>query len=348
MKKILIIFLSALLCFTAVSCASQNNGPKNTETQDSETSGSDNTDQGTGTSKIDIHVFTLKGPTGMGMAKLNDSADAGQTANRYLFTYDSDPTQVQAALLNQSADIAAVPVNLASALFNKTNGGIKIAAVNTLGVLYMLENGDTVHSVSDLKGKTIYATGQASTPEYILRYILTKNGINPDSDVTIIYKADHSELATLMTSGDVVLGMLPEPNVTAVLSGNPDVRIALDLTAEWNKIADEGSQLVQGVLVVRTEFAEAHPDAVAAFLDDYKASVTFTNENPDDAAALIEKYGIIPKKAVARKALPNCNITFVSDDDMVSMVNAMLSVLYQANPKSVGGQLPDETIFFRK
>lgn len=347
MKKILIAFLTVLLCLTAVSCASQSNNPNQTGSPTGEESGSLVTAGETAPS-IPVNVYTLKGPTGMGMAKLNDSADANQTANRYLFTYASDPTQVQAALLNGDADIAAIPVNMAAALYNKTNGGVKIAAVNTLGVLYMLENGDTIHSVQDLKGKTVYATGQASTPEYILRHILTQNGIDPDNDVEIIYKAEHSELATLMTSGDVVLGMLPEPNVTAVLSGNQNVRIALNLTEEWNKVAENGSQLVQGVLVVRTAFAEAHPEAVTAFLDDYRASVTFTNESPDEAAQLIEKYGIIPKAAVARKALPNCNITFVTGDSMISMVQDMLGVLYQANPKSVGGTLPDETLFFGK
>ena len=346
MKKLLIAFLTVLLCLTAVACTSQSGTSTETDPAGTE-SGSPATD-GETTPSIPVNVYTLKGPTGMGMAKLNDSANANQTANRYLFTYASDPTQVQAALLNGDADIAAIPINMASVLFNKTNGGVKIAAVNTLGVLYMLENGDTIHSVQDLKGKTVYATGQASTPEYILRHILTQNGINPDTDVEIVYKAEHSELATLMTSGDIVLGMLPEPNVTAVLSGNQNVRIALNLTEEWNKVAEEGSQLVQGVLVVRTAFAEEHPKAVADFLDDYKASVTFTNESPEEAAQLIEKYGIIPKAAVALKALPNCNITFVTGDSMISMVQDMLTVLYNANPKSVGGTLPDETLFFSK
>ena len=290
-----------------------------------------------------VRVATLMGPTGMGMAKLMDDAENGKAEGSYAFTVSSAPDQVAADVISGSVDIAAVPVNLASVLWNKTEGGVQVAAVNTLGVLYILENGDTVHSISDLAGKTLYATGQGATPEYVLNYLLTANGLDPATDLTIEYLSEHTELATKMSACEVVLGMLPEPNVTAVLSGNPDVRIALDLTEEWDKVSD--STLIQGCIIVSRAFAEEHPQAVETFLEEYRASVDFVNANPEDASVMIETAGIVPKAAVALKALPNCNICLITGEEMKTAVRQMLEVLYNANAKSVGGALPDEEFY---
>ena len=236
--------------------------------------------------KLDeVRVFTLMGPTGMGMAKLISDSKDGKTSQNYKFTIASAPDQISAEVIKGDFEIAAVPVNLASVLYNKTEGKIKLAGVNTLGVLYVLENGNTINSVTDLKGKKIYATGQGSNPEYTLRYILSKNNIDPDNDVTIEYLGEHAELAAQMTSGDVVLGMLPEPNVTSVMLNNKDVRIALNLTEEWKKVSD--TELVQGCIIVSEKFASEHPQALKSFLDEYKASVDFANSNVDEAAELI-------------------------------------------------------------
>lgn len=291
-----------------------------------------------------IRVYTLMGPTGMGMAKLISDNKESKTKQTYTFNIASAPDQISAEVIKGDFEIAAVPVNLASVLYNKTEGKIAVAGVNTLGVLYVLENGNTINSVANLKGKKIYATGQGANPEYTLRYILTKNGIDPDNDVTIEYLAEHAELATQMASGDVVLGMLPEPNVTSVLLNNKDVRIALDLTAEWRKVAD--TELVQGCIIVNKEFAEKYPQALKTFLEEYKASVDYVNNNVDDAAAMIEAAGIVPKAAVAKKALPNCNIVLVEGAEMKASVSAMLNVLFEAAPKSVGGKLPDDAFYY--
>ncbi len=291
-----------------------------------------------------VRVTTLMGPTGMGMAKLIHDAGESTASLPYSFTIASAPDQVSADVISGNFDIAAVPVNLASVLYNKTQGQIKVAGVNTLGVLYILENGDNVASVEDLKGKTLYATGQGSNPEYVLRYILEKNGIDPDNDLTVEYVAEHAELAAKMVSGDTVLGMLPEPNVTSVLLGNSDVRIALNLTEEWDKISD--TRLVQGCIIVRSAFAEEYPQALAAFLEEYAASVAFVNENIDEAAAMIEAAGIIPKAAVAKKALPNCNICLLTGEEMKTAVSDMLGVLFEAKPASIGGTMPDEAFYY--
>jgi len=300
---------------------------------------------GNSEAKLDeVRVLTLMGPTGMGMAKLISDSKDKKTSQNYNFTIATAPDQISAEVIKGDFEIAAVPVNLASVLYNKTEGKVKVAAVNTLGVLYVLENGNTINSVADLKGKTIYATGQGANPEYTLRYILSKNNIDPDNDVSIVYLSEHAELATQMTSGDVVLGMLPEPNVTSVLLNNKDVRIALNLTEEWRKVSE--SELVQGCIIVSEKFATEHPQALKSFLDEYKASVEYVNANVDEASQLIEAAGIVPKAAVAKKALPNCNIVFVTGNEMKASVSAMLNVLFEAAPKSVGGKLPDDAFYY--
>lgn len=317
MKKISLILIMALLVIGIVSCSQP-------------------------AADGEINIITLKGPTGMGMAKLMEDSSNGDTDNNYNFTLASAPDEVTAEVIKGAVDIAAVPINLAGVLYQKTEGAIQIAAINTLGVLYVLENGNEINSINDLEGKTIYATGQAATPEYILKYILEKNNINAE----IIFKTEHSELATLMVAGEVVLGMLPEPNVTTVMNQNLDVRIALNLTEEWEKISGDDSVLAQGCIIVNKEFAKNNKKALDKFLAEYKSSVDFTNSNLDDASQLIEKYEIVPSAALAKKALPNCNITYIDKDNMKTYVNNIYQVLFDANPASIGGTIPDDGFFY--
>lgn len=346
-------FLSLILAivmifsvFTLASCANNADG-KNDDT-------TANTQETTNTPETEkpeiieekpekIRVITLAGPTGIGMAKLIEDNTNETAKYTYDFTISSAPDQVSPEVIKGNYDIACVPVNLASVLYNKTEGKLQVVGINTLGVLYMLENGNTVNSVADLKGKTIYATGKGSNPEYVLRYILEKNGINPDSDVTIEYLAEHAELATKLKTNDVAIGMLPEPQVTAATTGS-EVRIALDLTKEWDKISE--NKLVQGCIIVNNEFAEKYPTALNEFLEEYKASVDYVNNNVEDASALVEKAGIIPKAAIAKKAIPNCNICLITGEEMKTAVKAMLEVLFTANNTSVGGKLPDDKFYY--
>lgn len=302
--------------------------------------------------KTTVNVATLMGPTGIGMTKLMDDDEKGSSANDYNFTVATSPDQIVAAISNATdpIDIAACPINLASTLYKKTNGAVQIAAINTLGVLYILENGNTINSISDLKGKTLYATGQGSTPEYILNYILEANGLTPGEDVTINYVAEHAELATMIATGKVDLAMLPEPNVTSARVQNSDLRIALDVTEEWGKATalngDGESELVQGCIIVRKEFAENNPEALEAFLEEYKASVDYVNANVDEASTLCETYGIIPKAAVAKMAIPNCNITFVKGAEMKELAQSNLQILFDANPSSIGGAMPADDFYY--
>ncbi|MCQ2471751.1 MAG: ABC transporter substrate-binding protein [Clostridia bacterium] len=330
MKKVLSIFLLIAIVLSFAACGKKQT---NNETQVDST-------------PVTTRVATLKGPTGMGMAKLMADDKAAET-HKYEFTLSAAPEDVKAGILSGNFDIAAIPTNLAAVLYNKAGADISVLAVNTLGVLYVLENGNTINALSDLVGKKVYATGQGSTPEYIFNYILEKNGIDVEKDVEVEYLTEHSELATQMTAGSVQIGVLPEPNVTASIVGSQtkELRVALDLTKEWEKAAP-GTTVMQGCIVVNNSFLKEHPEAVKEFMEEYKKSVDFVNTNIPEAAQLCEEAGIVPKAMIAQKAIPNCNITFVTGEELKTGLNAFFKVLFDANPASVGGKLPDDAFYY--
>jgi len=286
---------------------------------------------------VTVNIAALKGPSGMGMAHL-----FGAEASHYNMTLCSTPDEVAGRLISGEVDIAAVPINLAAVLYNKMDGKVSIIALNTLGVLYILENGDSIRSIADLTGKTIYATGQGATPEYILNYLLERNGVA--GSVNIEYIGEHAELAALMAAGEIAVAMLPEPNVTAVLQKNPHLRVALDLTEEWAKVSD--TELVQGCILARNEFIEANPQALMQFFADFESSVNEVNSDPEAAAKLIAEAGIMADAQTAKLAIPGSHIVFLRGEGAKAAAKAMLEVLYNANPKSVGGTMPGEGVYF--
>lgn len=286
----------------------------------------------------EIRIAALKGPTGMGMVKLADK----QNYPNYTVSIEASPDALNPRIISGEVDVAVVPVNLASVLYNKLDGDISVLAVSTLGVLYVVEAGSEVNSVADLAGKTVYATGQGATPEYILNYLLDKNGVA--GSVEVNYVGEHAALATMLADGSAEIGMLPEPNVTSTLAGNDDLRIALNLTEEWNKVCS--TELVQGVVIARKSFVNEHPEAIEQFLREYEKSSAFVNENIDEAAKLIVDAGILGNVEIAKKAIPNCNISFSKGEAMHKAVEGMLTVLFEANPKSIGGKLPDKDFYY--
>lgn len=286
----------------------------------------------------EIRIAALKGPTGMGMVKLADK----QNYPNYTVSIEASPDALNPRIISGEVDVAAVPVNLASVLYNKLDGDISVLAVSTLGVLYVVEAGSEVNSVADLAGKTVYATGQGATPEYILNYLLDKNGVA--GSVEVNYVGEHAALATMLADGSAEIGMLPEPNVTSTLAGNDNLRIALNLTEEWNKVCS--TELVQGVVIARKSFVNEHPEAIEQFLREYEKSSAFVNENIDEAAKLIVDVGILGNVEIAKKAIPNCNIRFSKGEAMHKAVEGMLTVLFEANPKSIGGKLPDKDFYY--
>ena len=292
-----------------------------------------------------LRIAGLKGPTTMGLVHLLSMEKKGTAAMDYDLQLYGAADEIVPKLIKGNLDMAAIPANLAATLYQKTNGGIQVLAVNTLGVLYVVEKGDTVHSFADLKGRTILSTGKGTTPEYVLRYLLTKNGLDPDKDVKIEYYSEASEVTAQMaaTKKDAI-AVLPQPYVTAAQMKDSELRVVLDLTKEWNKVCD--TQLITGVTVVRTAYAEDHPDVVQAFLKDYEKSVNAANT--DGTAALCEEIGVVAKAAIAKKALPKCNIVYRRGEEMKKDISAYLQVLYDASPAAVGGKLPDDNFYWVK
>ncbi|MBE5802757.1 MAG: ABC transporter substrate-binding protein [Clostridiales bacterium] len=291
------------------------------------------------------NVAALKGPTAMGLVKM--MSDDSESWN---FTISAAPDEITPLLIKGELDIAAVPANLASVLYNKTEGKIKVLAINTLGVLYIVENGNSVQSIEDLRGKTIYSAGKGATPEYALNYVLSANGIDPTTDVTIEYKTEHTECLTALLNNEGAVAMLPQPFVTTAKSKAPDIRVALDLNDVWADLQEGNehqSALLTGVVVARTEFVENNPEAVAAFMDAYAASVTFANENVDETAVLIGAFDIVPE-AVAKQALPFCRIVYIDGDEMQDKLSGYLQVLFDQDPAAVGGVLPDEAFYYKR
>ena len=348
MKKLL-----SLLCVLSLSAAllagcSTAGDAGTSETPGSSSAPSDVTETA---DPIDVNVMALKGPTAMGMVQFMNEADSGTiTDNNYHFNITAATDEVSAALAQGTTDIAAVPANLASVLYNNTEGGVQVLAINTLGVLYIVESGDTVNSVEDLRGKTIYASGKGSTPEYALNYVLTQNGIDPSTDVTIEWKSEQAECLSALMAEENAIAMLPQPFVTTAQAQSENLRVALDLTEEWDALqadSETPSTLVTGVVVARTTFVEEHPEVVSAFLDHYQESVDYVNSNVEEAAQLVGQYEIVTAE-VAQKALPECNIVFIEGAEMKEKLSGYLSVLFEQNPQSVGGALPDDAFYFSR
>ena len=313
-------------------------------TQEPASSAPADTSSASGEERTDINIAVMTGPTAIGLVKVMKDNEDTAAANNYNFQVFGEATEISTGLIKGELDAACVPCNLASVLYNKTEGGIVVAGINTLGVLYIVETGDTIHSVSDLAGKTIYTTGQGTTPEYTLRYILSGNGINPDSDVTIEFKREAAEVVSALSENPDAIAMLPQPYVTVAMNNNDTLHIALDITEEWEKL-DSDSTVITGVVVARKEWADAHSDAFNEFLSEYPESAAFTNDNIEEAAELIEHFGRF-KAAIEKKAIPYCNVTFISGDEMKSKISSYLNVLYEQNPASVGGALPGDDFYY--
>ena len=289
---------------------------------------------------VKVRVAALSGATGLGMAKLMEDAAQGTAKNDYSFDVYDAPEVLLPEITSDKYDIAALPTNVAAKLYNNTKGKIQILALNTLGVLYMLEIGTSnVKSIADLRGKTIYTTGQGSTPEYMLKYVLEKNGLTVGTDVQIVFETTADGVVTHAAEGAVL--MLPEPKVTAVKGQLGNVTVALNMTDEWNKVCS--TPLAQGCVVVNKEFAAKNPEAVAAFLEEYEASITYVRENAAAASLLVEKFKIIPKAALAEKAIPKCNLTFMSGVEMKAAMQTFLAAMPAA---SIGGALPADDFYF--
>ena len=326
MKKMISLLLALTLALTLCACVTPKT-PMPIEDGDKSAA-----------QPVTVRLGGLKGPTSMGMVKLFDDADNGLGQNAYTYTIAASANELTPQLVQGELDVLAVPANVAAILYNQTEGGVVLLAAGTLGVLYIVEKGgETVTDIASLNGKTIYATGKGATPEYALTYLLSQHGLTLGEDVQVEWKSEPTEIVALMAEQDNAVAMLPQPFVTVAQSQVEGLRVALDMSAEWDAL-DNGSRLVTSVLVARKAFADEHPAALAAFLEDYAASTDYANEHPAEAAVLVEKYGIV-KAAVAEKALPQCNLVCITGVDMKVAVGGYLQTLYDLKTEAVGGAM---------
>ena len=318
MKKTVALIMAVCLCLCFCGCTDKNEPAKNKD--------------------FTLNIYCLNGPTGMGMAKLMEKSDAEKTKGKYAFKVCTSADQVTSQIISGNAHIAAVPTNLASVLYSKTGGKIQTLCVNALGVLYLLDTTGKVTSVKDLAGKTVYMTGQAANPEYVFDYLLQNNGINPQKDIKIVFVSDNQELASFMATGKAEICVAPQP-VATVIQSKADVKNAVSFSEEWEKVTKD-SALMMGCLVAQKSVIEEHPKEVEQFLAEYENSVKKVKESPENAAPLMEKYGIVSPAAIAKAAIPKCGLAFVTGKEMQTELSGYLQVLYDANPASVGGKIP--------
>ncbi len=337
MKKLTALLLALLLSVTLIACGTETvtepptDAPESTEAPDVK-------------DDVTVRVAGMTGPTSIGMVKVISDSKNGTSQGKYEFTIAGSADEISPKIVKDQLDIAAVPANLASNLYHKTEKGVKLIAINNLGVLYVLDKNTGIKSVADLKGKTIYATGKGSTPEYTLKYILTENGINPDTDVTIEFKSEPAEIVSILKEAESGVAMLPMPYVIVAKTQVEGLETALDLGAEWKKL-DPDSETVTGVIIARSKFIEEHPEAVKTFIDEYVASCKYVNENVEAAATLVEEAGIF-KAAIAKQAIPFCNVTGTTGEDMKPIVEGYLNVLLGQNPNAIGGSLPEDDFYY--
>ncbi len=335
MKKIISILMVVAMLMTVLAACGGNSENAPTASTDS------------ATQKATVKLATLAGPTGMGMSFMLDGSDNGTTINNYEYDVCSGPDQITGKIVSGEYDIAALPTNAAATLYNKTGGKVQMLALNTLGVLYVLEKGDSIKTIADLKGKTVYVSGQGATPEYALAYLLEANGLKVGTDVILDFTySAHADLVAFAATGAADVVLLPEPTVTGLLTQNKDMRVALNLNEVWSSTTNDGSVMAMGCVVVNAKFAEENPQVVKDFMTDYAASAAKVNEDNAAASEVIAKLGITPKAGVALKALPRCNIVCITGNEMKNVVTPFFEVLYNANASSVGGAMPDENLYY--
>ena len=297
--------------------------------------------------KVTVKVGALKGATTLGLLPLEDKAANGEAGENYEFSMMTAADELLPMMIKGELDIALLPSNVASILYQKTNGDVTAIDINTLGVLYMVSGDSSITGVEDLAGRTIYLTGKGTTPDYVLHYILSGNGMDADSDCTLEYKSEATEVAALLAENPDAIGLLPQPFVTAACAQNDALSVILDMNAEWEKLqGEDGSRLVTGVTVVRNEFLQEHENAVATFMEEHQASAQSMNSDVENGAKLAAASGIIAKEPIALKAIPKCNITYIDGADMKQALSGYLEVLYEQNPESIGGALPGDDFYY--
>lgn len=359
-KTLALVLTLGLLCSGLAGCGQARNSGSTaeslaTESTQTESTVADVTAESTAASAEEtsqntdgtvVRVASLKGPTSLGLLFLMDKANKGETANTYDFRMATGADEILPLMVKGDLDIALIPANVASILYHKTQGGVEVIDINTLGVLYMVSGEDGLADFTDLKGKTIYLTGKGTTPDYVLQYLLNANGMSVD-DVTLEYKSEATEVASVLAEDPTAIGLLPQPFVTAACMQNDALKVIFDLNEEWNKVQGaSGSSMVTGVTVVRKEFLEENEEAVKDFMEEHKASAEAINADPATGAALAVEAQIVAKEPIAQKAIPDCNITYMDKTEMKQALSGYLDVLFHQDSQSIGGGLPESDFYY--
>ena len=359
-KTLALVLTLGLLCSGLAGCGQARNSGSTaeslaTESTQTESTVADVTAESTAASAEEtsqntddtvVRVASLKGPTSLGLLFLMDKANKGETANTYEFRMATGADEILPLMVKGDLDIALIPANVASILYHKTQGGVEVIDINTLGVLYMVSGEDGLADFTDLKGKTIYLTGKGTTPDYVLQYLLNANGMSVD-DVTLEYKSEATEVASVLAEDPTAIGLLPQPFVTAACMQNDALKVIFDLNEEWNKVQGaSGSSMVTGVTVVRKEFLEENEEAVKDFMEEHKASAEAINADPATGAALAVEAQIVAKEPIAQKAIPDCNITYMDKAEMKQALSGYLDVLFHQDSQSIGGGLPESDFYY--
>lgn len=332
------LLILGLLCITLTACSRPPAGFQ----------GADGDEPSEALEEVRIRIGSLLGPTGMGMVKLMEANERGEADIKYEFDLMAAPDDLVAKIINKEIDVAALPTNMALLLYNRTGGQIQLAAVNTLGGLYLLEQKGAINSVGDLRGKEIGISGKGATPDFVMQYLLRHYGLETDADVKINYFIQHSDLAAALAAGDVEVGLLPQPHATTALMKSQDLRIALDINEEWQKATSQNFELPMGCIVVQKDFVAENKNAFDKFMSEYRESVAFVNEesNIEEAAQLMEQYGILPNRAVAGAAIPYCNIVLIEAREAKASLDEYYQILYDFEPGAIGGQLAGEDFYY--
>jgi NitT/TauT family transport system substrate-binding protein len=290
-----------------------------------------------------VVVESLRGPTGLGIAKLagDNPILPGDFDVEYRFS--SAPDVTVSNVLSGEADIAALPTNVAARLYS---AGVpyRILAVNTLGVLYIVSTDPAIEDLGDLEGRELLVSGRGANPDIILRALLEGRGIDPDEDLAIRY-ANHTEAAQLLLSGREQSALLPEPFVTRVLQQSPGARIAVDIQEEWQRQLGAGSTIGLGCIVVHNRLVEEEPAFVATFLEEYLASVEWVRSNPEQAGPIVEELGVGFTAEEAREAIPRANLVGLFGVEAYRAIDPYFRALYAFDPASLGGSLPGQDLF---
>lgn len=348
MKKILPLLMALAMSASLLSGCSNEKEKSVSQTEISSKTEDESSKAASGNAgeSYTLKVGSLKGPTSMGLVELMDKSEKGNAKGSYEFTMVTAADELLGKIVNGDLDIALVPANMASVIYNKTDRGVNVLDINTLGVLYAVSADDSIKSAADLKGKTIYLTGKGTTPDYVLLHVLLENGLSAD-DVTLEYKSEPAEVAAVLKEKPEAVGILPQPFVTAALAQNDSLKMVLDLTKEWDLVSGEdGGSLVTGVTICRSGILKEQGEAVQTFMAEHKESAEYANANVAETAALVAAAGIIEKAPIAEKAIPFCSITYADGDEMKSMLSGYLKVLFDMDPTTVGGALPQDDFYF--